>query len=174
VFMITSQGWIGPTRATGLLAYATAFTCCGIAWIRTKARRGTSHLAAVLTLIESALLLDMAFNWRWKLHQALMDFAMRKHEYAQRGLPQLIVVTLLGALLLFGWFVAWRTFRGRGTTLLAVSGASLSLVVWCIEVVSLHAVDHVLYYSVDGMMAVTLLWLLACTMTSIGMLLDPR
>ena len=115
MFMITSQEWLNPTRAIGLVAYGTAVTCCGIAWIRTKARRA-SQLAAVLMLIESALLLDMAFNWRWKLHQALMDFAMRKHEYAQRGLPQLIVVTLLGALLLFGWFVAWRSFRGRGTT----------------------------------------------------------
>jgi hypothetical protein len=172
VFMITTQEWLNPTRATGLMAYGTALTCCGIAWIRTKTRRA-SQLAAVLMLIESALLLDMAFNWRWKLHQALMDFAIRKHEYGQRGLPQLFVVALLGALLLFGWFVAWRSFRCRGTTLLAVSGALLSLVVWCIEVVSLHAVDIVLYYSVDGVMAVTLLWLLSCTMTSIGILLDP-
>ena len=171
--MITSQEWLNPTRATGLVAYGTAVTCCGIAWIRTKAGRA-SQLAAGLMLIEGALLLDMAFNWRWKLHQALMDFAIRKHEYAQRGLPQLIVVTLLGALLLFVWFVAWRSLRGRGTILLAVSGALLSLIVWCIEVVSPHAVDHVLYYSVDGVMAVTLLWLLSCTMTSIGILLDPR
>jgi hypothetical protein len=171
--MITSQEWLNPTRATGLVAYGTAVTCCGIAWIRTKARRA-SQLAVVLMLIESALLLDMAFNWRWKLHQALMDFAIRRHEYAQRGLPQLIVVTLLGALLLFGWFVAWRALRGRGTTLVAVSGAVLSLVLWCIEVVSLHAVDHVLYYSVGGVMAVSLLWILSCSVTSIGVLLDLR
>jgi hypothetical protein len=164
---------VNPTHAIGLAAYGTAVICSGIAWIRTKTSR-VSQLAAVLMLIESALLLDMAFNWRWKLHQALMDFAMRKHEYAQRALPQLIVVTLLGALLLFGWFIAWRSFHGRGTTLLAVSGTLLSLVLWCIEVVSLHAVDHALYYSVGGVMAVTLLWLLACTMTSIGILLDPR
>jgi hypothetical protein len=174
VFMIASPEWIGPTRAAGLAAYATALICCGIAWIRPKAGRKTSRLAAVLMLIESILLLDMAFNWRWKLHQALMDFAVRQHEYNQRGLPQLMVVILLVALLLFGWLTAWRSLRGRGTTLLAVSGALLSLVLWCIEVVSLHAVDHVLYYSVDGVMAVTLLWVLSCTMTSIGILLDPR
>jgi hypothetical protein len=173
VFMITIQEWLNPTRATGLVAYGTAVICCGIAWIRTKAGLA-SKLAAVLMLFESALLLDMAFNWRWKLHQALMDFAVRQHEYNQRGLPQLMVVILLVALLLFGWLTAWRSLRGRGTTLLAVSGALLSLVLWCIEVVSLHAVDHVLYYSVDGVMAVTLLWVLSCTMTSIGILLDPR
>jgi hypothetical protein len=172
VFMITSE-WFTPTRAIGLVAYGTAVTCCGIAWNRTKVGR-TAQLAAALMIIDSALLLDMAFNWRWKLHQALMDFAMREHEYGQRKLPQVIVVTLLSALLLFGWFVASRSSRGRGTTLLAVSGTLLSVVLWCIEVVSLHAVDHVLYHSVDGVMAVTLLWLLSCTMTSIGILLDPR
>jgi hypothetical protein len=170
--MITSQEWLNPTRAIGLVAYGTAVMSCGVAWIRTKARRA-SQLAALLMLIDSALLLDMGFNWRWKLHQALMDFAMRKHEYAQRGLPQLIAVTLLGTLLLAGLFVARRSLRGRGATLIAVLGALLSLIVWCIEVVSLHAVDHVLYYSVDGVMAVTLLWLLSCTMTSIGILLNP-
>jgi hypothetical protein len=171
--MITSQEWLNPTRATGLVAYGAAVTCCGIAWIRTKARRA-SQLAAVLMLIESALLLDMAFNWRWKLHQALMDFAIRKHEYAQRGIPQLAAVTFLGGLLLFGLLVSCRSFRGRGTTLLAVSGAVLSRVLWCIEVVSRHAVDHVLYHSVGGVMAVSVLWILSCGMTSIGILVDPR
>jgi hypothetical protein len=125
-------------------------------------------------LIETALLLDIVFDWRWKLHHALVDFAVRRHEYAQRGLPQLVAVTLLGGLLLFGLLVFWRSFRGRGSTLMAVSGVLLSLVLWCIEVVSLHAVDLVLYYSLGGVMAVSLLWILSCTMTSIGILLDPR
>ncbi len=171
--MITSQEWLSPTRLTGLVAYGTSVMCCCVAWISAKTRR-TLPLAAVLMLIESALLLDMAFNWRWKLHQTLMDFAIRKNEYAQRGLPQLIVVIILGSLLLSGWFIAWRSYRGRGMKLLAVSGTLLSLVLWCIDVVSLHAVDHVLYYSVGGVMAVSILWILACSMTSIGILFGPR
>jgi hypothetical protein len=172
--MIASHGWLNPTRAVGLAAYGTACTCCGISWVRSKARPKISRLAAVLMLIESVLLLDVAFNWRWKLHDVFLGIAMRQHEYGQRRLPQAVVVTVLGGLLFFGLFVAWRRLRDRGTTLLAVSGVLLSLIVWCIEVVSLHAVDHVLYSSLDGLMAVTLLWLLSCTMTSIGILLDPR
>jgi hypothetical protein len=171
--MITRHEWLNPTRASGLVAYGTTVTCCGIAWIRIKVRRA-SHLAAVLMLIESLLLLDMAFNWRWKLHQELMNFAIQKHEYAPRRPPQLVVVSVLSCLLLFGLIVSWRSFRDRGTTSLAVSGVLLSLVVWCTEVVSLHVVDHVLYYSSGGVMAVSLLWILSCTMTSIGILLDPR
>jgi hypothetical protein len=170
--MIASLEWLNLTRACGLVAYATAAVCCAIRWIKPK--RGTSRLAAVLLFIEVALLLDMAFNWRWKLHQALMDLAQREHEYGQRRLPQTIVLLLLVCLLLYGVYRCWRSFRHRGTTLLAVCGTLLSLVLWCTEVISLHQVDHVLYFSVGGVMAVSLLWVLACGMTSIGILLDPR
>jgi len=46
----------------------------------------------------------------------------------------------------------------------------LSVVVWCVEVVSLHAVDHILYHSIGKWMVVSALWILACFMTSIGIL----
>jgi hypothetical protein len=170
--MIASPEWLNPTRACGLVAYATAAVCCAIRWI--KPRAGTSRVAAILLLIEGALLLDMAFNWRWKLHQALMDLAQREHEYGQRRLPQTIVLLLLACVLVYGIYRFWRAFRHRGTTLLAVCGALLSLILWCTEVVSLHQVDHVLYFSLGGVMAVSLLWVIACGMTSIGILLDPR
>jgi hypothetical protein len=171
--MITSQGWLNPTRAAGLAAYGTACTCCGIAWIRTKAERA-SQLAALLTLIESVLLLDIVFSWRWMLHDVFAGFAQRHDEYGARKLPQEVVVFILGGVLLFGLITTWRFFRGRVGAILAVSGVLLSLLVWSIEVVSLHAVDHVLYYSLGGVMAVSLLWVLSCTMTSIGILLELR
>jgi membrane-bound metal-dependent hydrolase YbcI (DUF457 family) len=172
--MITSGEWLSPTRAIGLLAYGTAVSCCAIAWIRTKARHGASQLAAAFTLIESALLLDMVFDLRWRLHQLFVDFAKQEHEYALRRLPQEIVITLLVGLLLFSLLAARRLFRDTFSARLAVSGVLLSVILWCVEVVSLHAVDHILYHSLGGVMTVTLLWILSCSMTSVGILLDPR
>jgi len=128
----------------------------------------------VLMLIEGALLMDIVFNWRWQIHQLLMTSAMQSHEYGQRRFPQVVTITLLGGLLLAGILIAWRFLRDRGTTFLAVSGTALSVILWCVEVVSLHAVDHILYSSLSGVMAVSLLWVLACLMTSIGILLDPQ
>jgi hypothetical protein len=174
VFIIASLIWIGPTQGSGEVAYGSALICCCIAWLRAKAGGRTKRLAAALMILEGALLFDMFFNWRWKLHQSLMDLAIRNHDYSQRRSPQVIVVALLVFALLSGLIFAWRSFRHRGMTLLAVSGALLSLVLWCVEVVSLHYVDHVLYYSLGGFMSVSLLWLVACSMTSIGILLDPR
>jgi hypothetical protein len=171
--MIAIGEWVNPTQAIGLLAYGTAATCCAIAWIRTKERQA-SQLAAAFTLIESALLLDMAFNLRWRLHSFFMDFAMQKHEYDVRRLPQEIVLTILGGLLIFGLLAARRLFRDRVGARLAVSGILLSVILWCVEVVSLHAVDHILYHVIGKWMVVSALWILACLTTSIGMLMVSR
>ena len=73
--MIASEDWLTPTRATGIVAYGVAMACCGVAWARTRRLRTISQLAALLTAIEGALVLDMVFNWRWMIHQELMDLA---------------------------------------------------------------------------------------------------
>jgi len=172
--MIASEEWLTPTRASGIAAYGIAVTCCGIAWARTRGARTVSRIAAWLTAIEGILLLDMIFNWRWILHQLFLDFAQRWHEYQLRRLPQVIVVAMLIGILLVGLSSALRLFWERIGMLLAVSGALLSLVTWCIEVVSLHQVDAVLYHPIGRLMAVSIVWIAACTMTSVGILIESR
>jgi hypothetical protein len=172
--MIASEEWLTPTRATGIVAYGVAMVCCGLAWARTRRLRAPSQLAALLTAIEGALVLDMVFNWRWMIHQQLMDFAKRRNEYEIRRSPQLIAIAMLAVLLLVGLFAALRILRGRAGALLAVSGVLLSLVLWCTEVISLHAVDHVLYHPLGPWMIVCLVWVFAGLMTSAGILLDAR
>ena len=172
--MIASEEWLTPTRATGIAAYGVAMTCCGIAWARTRGLRNSSQLAALLTAIEGALVLDMVFNWRWMIHQQLMDLAQRWHDYDIRRSPQRIAIAILAALFLVGLIVTLRAFRGRAGALLAVSGVLLSLVLWCTEIVSLHAMDHILYHSLGPWMAVSLVWVFAGLMTSVGILIDAR
>jgi hypothetical protein len=169
--MITSAEWLNSTRAVGLLAYGTASTCCFVAWMRARSRREDGHLALLLMLIESTLLLDMAFNWRWMLHQLLMDLAQHAHEYAVRRTPQVIVLIVL--VVLIGLRAVRRLSRGRGIAL-ALSGAVLSLALWCTEVISLHQVDHVMYHRLGPIMTVSLLWMVACLMTSTGILMASR
>jgi hypothetical protein len=168
--MTTIGEWLNPTRAVGLIAYGTAVTCCGIAWVRLKNQRRDWRLAALLTLIDSTLLLDIAFNWRWMLHQLLIDIAQGAHEYQVRRIPQLIILIILAGLLFLGLFAIQRFFRREPGARLAVSGSLLSVAVWCAEVVSLHAVDHILYHLIGKWMVVSVLWILACSMTSIGIL----
>ncbi len=111
--MIASGEWLTPTRATGIAAYGVAMICCAIAWAKGRRLRTVSQLAALLTAIESALVLDMIFNWRWMLHQELMDLAQRWNEYDLRRSPQRIAIVVLTVLLLLGVIFALRVLRGR-------------------------------------------------------------
>jgi hypothetical protein len=170
--MITSEEWLSPTRASGLLAYGSAVVCCAIVWLR--ARKPASRLARVLMVIECVLLLDIAFNWRWMLHGVIAEIAASHHEYEQRRLPQFIALVILAGLLLVGLFAVLRIFRNRTGALLAVAGILISVISWCVEVVSLHAVDHILYHPLGPCMVISVVWILGCLMTCIGVLVDLR
>jgi hypothetical protein len=131
-------------------------------------------IAALLTIVEGALLLDMIANGRWMLHQLFIGFAQRRHEYDFRRLPQTIVVAVLVGILLAGLLWTVRVFRARIGVLLAVSGVMLSVISWCVEVVSLHAVDAILYRPVGSLMVVSFVWILASLLTSFGILFDSH
>jgi hypothetical protein len=172
--MIPSEEWLSPTRATGIAAYAVAATCSGIAWARERRVQAISSLAASLTAIESLLLIDMIVNIRWILHDMFATAAQRRHEYNLRHLPQLLFVAILVGILLAGLISTARLYSARIGAALAVSGALLSVITWCVEVVSLHQVDAILYYQVGNLMAVSLIWVVASLLTSIGILIDAR
>jgi len=172
--MIPSEEWLSPTRATGIVAYAVAAACSAIAWASARRVRVVSRLAASLTAIESLLLIDMIVNARWMLHDMFATAAQRRHEYDLRHLPQSLFVTVLAGILLVSLIYVARLYRARIGAVLAISGALLSLITWCIEVVSLHQVDAILYYQVGDLMAVSLIWFVASLLTSVGILIDAR
>ncbi len=166
--------WLTATRATGMIAYGVAFTCCIIASMLAKGDRAKSRLARILALFEVLLFLDIVLNLRWILHQFFMDEATHVALYASRRGPQAVVLIVLVLLFLLGLRVVSQKFRGRCGALLAVSGTLLSLIVWCTEVISLHAVDHILYHPVGRWMSVCFLWVIASAMTSVGILVESR
>jgi hypothetical protein len=172
--MIASGEWLTPTRASGIAAYALAVTSCGIVWARSRGAWSVRKIAAWLTVIESALLLDMITDGRWILHQLFVDTAQNQHEYDLRRLPQAILITFLLTVLFVSLYFSLRLFRARIGALLAVSGALFSLTTWCVEVVSLHQVDAVLYHPVWRFMVVSLVWIVGCLMTSVGILFESR
>jgi hypothetical protein len=51
-------------------------------------------------------------------------------------------------------------------------GLLLSLTCWCVEVISLHATDRILYHFAGGLMVVAFLWIVACIMTAVGIQID--
>ncbi len=172
--MIPSEEWLSPTRATGVVAYAVAAVCSAIAWARARRVRAVSRLAASLTAIESLLVVDMLVNIRWILHDIFATAAQRRHEYDLRHLPQLLFVAFLLGILFVGLISTAQLYRARIGAVLAVSGVLLSLTTWCVEVISLHQVDAILYHSIGRWMTVCIVWITASMLTSVGILIDAR
>jgi hypothetical protein len=152
-----------------MVAYLIASTLCGVAWVRARRDKQITRLAVILGILNIGLFFDIAFNWRWKLHDLLQGQAMADQWYNQRHWPQVWSLAVLGIFLLMGIGVVGRRFSNGGV-LLAIGGAALSIGCWLTEVISLHATDMVLHYGIGPLMMINFVWMLACTMTSIGIL----
>ncbi len=172
--MISLAGWLNPTRLIGLTAYLFALASCVLAW---AGGHGTAHqrrLAAVIGVLEAALLADMVLNGRWLLHDLLENESMKRNIYADRAGPQLATLIFLGVAALAGVGLVLRNLRNRAGAALAACGAILSVTCWCVEVVSLHSVDLVLYREAYGVKLVGLVWAACSLMTGVGILWDMR
>ena len=168
--MRTIAEWLTPVRASGMAAYLVAAALCGVAWVRARRDKQIARLTVILGILNMALFFDIVFDWRWKLHDLLEGQAMANHWYNQRHWPQAGSLTVLGVLLLVGMGAAGRRFSSKPGVVLAIWGALLSIGAWSTEVISLHAMDAVLYHRIGPLMTVNFVWMLACTMTSIGIL----
>jgi hypothetical protein len=168
--MTSIPGWQNPTQSIGLASCLLAFVCCAIAWIRGRSVPLLRKLSAILAVLEAALFLDMAFNGRWLLHDWLENQAIARGLYDLRTVPQIVALCFLGGCAATGIALVLWHLRGKAGAALAACGGILSVGCWCVEVVSLHAVDHVLYSTVDGVMLVALAWIAFAIMTGGGIL----
>jgi uncharacterized membrane protein YhdT len=161
------------TRKVGLSSFGIALLCSGSAWLRLlRHARRSAWLAALLVLAEGFFFLDMIYGWRWLLHDRLQQGFEVRGLYGQRHWFQIACLVLLGVVLIFSFRAVLRKLRGRAWARLAACGLFLVIGCWCVEVISLHATDHVLYSMGGGMMTVAYLWVLASLLTAIGILAD--
>jgi len=131
-------------------------------------------LFAVLSGVQLALLLDMAFEWRWKLHAWSMRTAMAYGVYDSRRLPQLLALAALAAGMVFCCvLIMKRLHHNRGAAIVLV-GTLLSLGLWWVEVVSYHPIDMVLYRMIGKAMLVGFIWIGFALVTCLGVWIDSR
>lgn len=170
--MMAGYEWFSPTRTTGLLSYAISFGACAWAWSAERRQGRAGGIYLLLTGLQLGLVLDMAFDLRWKLHELFMTRAMELHVYGERRDPQLVALILLGGV--SAVCVVWilRRFRGRPGLAVAISGTLLSIGLWCCEILSYHFMDHVLYSMVGELMLVSFLWLGLAMTTCYGIWRD--
>lgn len=173
MMMRTAADWLTPVKASGMAAYLIATLACAAMAVRSADKR-VIRLASILCTLDLALLLDMAFDWRWKLYFSLKGRALSHNWYNERSEPQIAALVIIAAIMLVA--AAWlgRRFAPIRGAPLAICGALLSVGCWLTEVVSLHATDAVLYHHSGPLMVVSFAWMLASAMTAAGILMAGR
>jgi len=173
--MIWAFDGLSVTRGAGLAAYAAAVAACVWRWWRDQlSEKRHGGVFGVLAIVQFVLLLDIAFNLRWKLHEFFMQEAMNHGVYGLRRPPQLLALwMLIGGSALCCVLIVSR-FRRRPGAAIAVAGTLLSVALRCAEVLSYHGLDAVLYAQAGRVMLVSILWMALTLLTCLGVWIDGR
>jgi len=172
--MAALHDWLSPTRMVGLTAYGAAFIACGTGWVYCRRRHARSRLFSQIAGIQFFLFLDMAFDWRWKIHDFWENGAMALGVYGERRPPQLLALALICSALAMATIWIFREFRGQTGVAMAVTGTVLSAGIWCCDAISYHYLDAILYHLIGKVMVVSLVWSSLAVVTCFGVWLDSR
>lgn len=148
--MVHVAGSLSSTRDFAAVPYLFALVSCAIGW---AGDRGGSHrrrLSAILFVVEAVLLVDAILDGRLRVHRFLDSEAIARGVYGHRFGPQHAALVVLAIAAVGTSGLVLRFFRGSPGACLAAFGCILSLCLWCVEVISLHSVDSLLYSRVDG------------------------
>jgi hypothetical protein len=169
--------WFSVTRTLGLTSFCLSFAGSSLRWRKCRKDGVSGRFFSVLCVVQMFLLLDMAFDWRWKLHEFWMRAAMTSGVYEQRRGPQLVALGVLWVSLASTSVAILNRMRRRIGAAVAAVGTLLSTGLWACEAISYHAVDAVLYQTVGGVagpMNVSLIWCALAAITCIGLWTDSR
>ena len=172
--MILSPHWYTRTTLAGLLSFGIAAVSGYTTWFRVRNVPAVARLAAWITILESLLFFDVAFNGRWILHGKIMQIALHQGLYERRRGMQIAGLAIVLAILLSVMVIKTSALRGRRGAIMAACGALLSLALWCVEVISLHEFDAVLYRKVGGFMVIAFIWIVLCATTAISLQSEGR
>ncbi len=170
--MVQEQGWLSATRVLGMSAYTLCLLSCAFRLADFHKKHVRSRWYLLLTGFYGYFLLDMAFDWRWKLHAFFLQSAMAMGVYGQRGLPQFGALCVLLVMLVAAcrWILSEKGLQS-GRVLMLCSTVTLGSI-WCSEWISYHYLDGVYYRMFAGVMVVGYLWLVCCAVFVVGVWLD--
>ena len=170
--MVLIADGLSATRILGLAVYAIALAACAAKSAGRGMQDGWRRLYWTLALAQLGLLLDIAFDWRWKLHDLFMHAAMTEDVYGERRMPQRLALILVAAVAagIASW-VLWK-LRTRSGAGLAAAATVLSIALHGVEMISYHGMDAILYRMAGGVMVVSFLWAALAFVTCAGVWMD--
>lgn len=135
---------MNATQLVGIIAFGgAALLCFRVRW-------------GLIGTINALLTLECVFGLRHRIHDVAVQ--MMGPLYAERTGVQITIISI--ALALLGGSAMLLLRRRHQLASPAVTAATLlAIALFSIEIVSLHAVDAVLYRHVGGVMVIGWLWL---------------
>lgn len=148
-----------PTQILGVLAFAAAAVACALA-----ARRSRGQAASVwklLALLQIVFVIEIVLGLRHQIHGGVDAFLQDRGWYDQRQPVQLglLAVALLAGVA--GGVAVLRWCRSHRAAAPAVLASCAVVGLFALEMISLHAIDAVLYRLIGPVMLIALLWV-AC------------
>lgn len=145
---------MNATQAAGLLAFGCASISCFMA-VRPR-------LWQALGWCHAALCAELLLGLRHGLHDRADSALRHAQAYEGRGDWQWILLAgAVGVGVFFGIAIYGRIARGGGRSLTVATLLSLmTLMLFVMEIISLHSVDALLYRQFDGLMVIGWIWLM--------------
>lgn len=148
---------INSTQLAGLIGFgATALLCARATWCQRPAR----NLWLALSIFYSLIFVDVVAQLRHLVRVEIVVTLKALGVYGDRRIAQMALLIGLG--LIAAFFSLRLLIRMRGLTAsarIAFVGAMLVLSLYVLELISLHAIDALLYRQTGPMLLIGWLWL---------------
>ncbi|MBB5687113.1 hypothetical protein [Sphingobium boeckii] len=155
------------TQIAGILAFVIASLACLIA---SGARRKSRDLSIWrgLSIVYGLLAIEMIAAMRHRIHDFVNALLKITGEYSARsGLQEMLIAALAIVILTAMGLYLMRLGKIKASTRLAASATMTLVGLFLLEMISLHAIDAILYRPIGPLMVITYLWIAASTVTVI-------
>ena len=145
-----------PTQVTGLIVFVASALSCG--W---TVRRTSGRLAVLwrcLAVAQFLFLLEIMLGLRHQVHGWVDALLQQQGWYAHRRPVQVALLALSFVGLGFALTPMLRMFSGSPWVRLAAIASFVVLVLFGLEMISLHQIDTVLYCPVGPVMLIAWMW----------------
>ena len=151
---------IDATQISGATTFAIVSAACWGA-ARRRPHQPCARIWTVLAVLLMVLAADVVWGGPHQVHNLVSQWLQQSGQYAQR---QTLQAALLGAGLLVFGLALWGTLQATKGCAQPVRWAALCalglLGVFCVELISLHGIDAVMYRQLGPLKVVGWLWLL--------------
>lgn len=148
-----------PTQIAGVLAFAVAAAAC---WLAARGARGSAAKAwKLLAVLQGLFLAEVVFGVRHEAHEVVNGFLQDHGWYWQRQTAQVLLLGVALVTVGVGLAAIMRWGRAHRGVLPAALASFAVAMLLALEMISLHAVDALLYFHVGSLMVIAALWV-AC------------